>query len=510
MRSTSASFSSAFVSAIVAALALAPAIGAQNFDHPGEVWFDGRWGKPAEAEAAGWFEYRDRWLPKSIEPKLRQWEKEDAKGLAWNRSYTLKTRHYQLRTNVPRFVAELELRPFLDALYAHFTVTFRERFGLEGKGANMKTVNVYAGYATYFAQTQRPRSNPGYIVGGAELHVLYEDANLGGFYQTMFHEGAHQFVAGLMPGATLPHWMNEALATHFEAFTWSRATQTIRELAAPPDRLELAKHQLARVAEADPEQLFMRLGQADYNGFHYALGWSYLHFLLHVDAGRLGARFGALLKALNGSGAKPFEVVFRSIYKEELAALASRWKPYVLELPQPDRCNGWCWASRTRPPPTSCRTTTCSSAWPAGTCARRQTSRRRTRRRWPRRSPCRWSSPATSRCPACPASSNGWPCRSSCRSSSSRCCRSSATRRAAPASPTRSLRHGRPRRRSGGRLLAQGTQRGGRADPPGSRDCSGRPTRPSASAARSGGVPAASATPWAEPTTSGPARSRRR
>lgn len=341
MRSISTrSSSSAFVFAIVAALALAPAIGAQNFDHPGEVWFDGRWGKPAEAEAAGWFEYRDRWLPKSIEPKLRQWEKEDAKGLAWNRSYTLKTRHYQLRTNVPRFVAELELRPFLDALYAHFTVTFRERFGLEGKGANMKTVNVYAGYATYFAQTQRPRSNPGYIVGGAELHVLYEDADLGGFYQTMFHEGAHQFVAGLLPGATLPHWMNEALATHFEAFTWSRATQTIRELAAPPDRLELAKHQLARVAEADPEQLFMRLGQAEYNGFHYALGWSYLHFLLHVDAGRLGARFSALLKALNGSGAKPFEVVFRSIYKEDLAALASRWKPYVLELPQPER---WQW-----------------------------------------------------------------------------------------------------------------------------------------------------------------------
>ena len=185
----------------------APAYSPRRLGNPhrrcGEVWFDGRWGKPAEAEAAGWFEYRDRWLPKSIEPKLRQWEKEDAKGLAWNRSYTLKTRHYQLRTNVPRFVAELELRPFLDALYAHFTVTFRERFGLEGKGANMKTVNVYAGYATYFAQTQRPRSNPGYIVGGAELHVLYEDADLGGFYQTMFHEGTHQFVAGLLPGVAL-------------------------------------------------------------------------------------------------------------------------------------------------------------------------------------------------------------------------------------------------------------------------------------------------------------------
>ncbi len=334
------SSSSTFAVAAALALALAPAVGAQNFDHPGEVWFAGRWGKPADAEAAGWFEYRDRWLPKSLEPKLRQWEKEDAKGLAWNRAYTLKTRHYQLRTNVPRFVAELELRPFLDALYAHFTATFRERFGLEGKGANFKTVNVYSGFATYFEQTQRPRSNPGYIVGGAELHALYEESDLGGFYQTMFHEGAHQFVAGLMPGATLPHWMNEALATHFEAFTWSRATQTIRELAAPPDRLEHAKHQLARAAEADPEQMFMRFGQADYNGFHYALGWSYLHFLLHVDAERLGARFGALLKALNGSGAKPFAEVFRSVYKEDLAALASRWKPYVLELPQPDR---WQW-----------------------------------------------------------------------------------------------------------------------------------------------------------------------
>jgi hypothetical protein len=150
----------------------------------------------------------------------------------------------------------------------------------------------------------------------------------------MFHEGAHQFAMALMPGATLPHWMTEALATHFEAFTWSRATQTISELAAPPDRLKHAKLQLARAASADPETMFMRFGQAEYNGLHYALGWSYLHFLLNVDGGRLGARFGALLKELNGSGAKPFADVFRAVYKEDLAGLASRWKPYVLELPE--------------------------------------------------------------------------------------------------------------------------------------------------------------------------------
>lgn len=321
---------------------------AQNFDHPHQVAFDGRWGTPAEAAAAGYVEHRGLWVAKTMAPKLRQWEREDAKVRSFRDAWTTKSKHYQIRTDLPHHLVELEIKPFLDVVYQHFTTTFRERFGIEGKGANYKRICIYNGYGSYRAVTGRPRTNPGYITNGSELHMFYEAADPGCFYQTMMHEGAHQFFAGLLPGATLPHWMNEALATYFEAFTYSRATRTIREMHVPPDRLWGAKQHLARLAKADPQEQFMQFGADRYNGLHYAVGWSYLHYLVHHDGGRLRARFGSLLKELNGTGVRPFAEVFERVYGEPLAPLTSGWKPYVMELAETDK---WQWpiVSSTQP-----------------------------------------------------------------------------------------------------------------------------------------------------------------
>jgi len=56
-----------------------------------------------------------------------------------------------------------------------------------------------------------------------------------------------------------------------------------------------------------------------YTALHYALGWSFLHFLIHTEQGKYGKQFGAVLKRLNGSDTRPFGEVFREIYGEGLA-----------------------------------------------------------------------------------------------------------------------------------------------------------------------------------------------
>ncbi len=308
---------------------------AQNFDHPGEVFFGDRWGSREDATKAGFFAYGSRYYPSKLLPKLRGWEREDQKGDGGGNSYSLKSKHYQIRTNVPRHVMENEIKPFLDVLYDTYVETFRERFGLEGKGTNFKSTRIYNGFADYHRQTGRPRGNPGYIVDASELHMLYEDVDPGQFYKTAFHEGAHQFFGGLMPGATLPIWLTEALATYFEACTYSRATRKVTFGSVPSDRLQFAKMQLAGNENPDPEALFMSVQQPQYTALHYALGWSFLHFLIHTEQGKYGKQFGAVLKRLNGSGAKPFSEVFREIYGEDLAVVAKGWRAHVMALEEP-------------------------------------------------------------------------------------------------------------------------------------------------------------------------------
>ena len=307
----------------------------QNFEHPGQVFFDGRWGSPEEAAKAGYVPYGTRLLPAKMQSKLRGWEREDGKDGESTSGYSGKTKHYQLRTNVPRHIVELEIKPFLDALYETYVETFRERFGLEGKGTNFKSVRIYNGFLDYHEKTQRPRGNPGYIVNFCDLHMLYEDAEAGQFYKTAFHEGAHQFFGGLMPGATLPTWLTEALATYFEACTYSRATHKVTFGSVPTDRLQFAKMQLAGNENPDPVAMFMSVQQPQYTALHYALGWSFLHFLIHAEQGKYGQRFGAVLKRLNGSGAKPFDEEFREIYGEDLAVVAKGWRAHVMALEEP-------------------------------------------------------------------------------------------------------------------------------------------------------------------------------
>lgn len=306
-------------------------LAAQNREHPGAVHLGGgRWGTRADAEAAGLFEYQGRWLPKKLEAKLRAWEKQDAKVRGWEGAYDTVSKHYRIKTDVPRFIVELEIKPFLDALYDTYVKVFDQEFGLQAKGADNKFIQIYHGYAAYKKDTGKTRGTPGFIVGSNVLHVFYEDLEPSTFYGTVYHEGAHQFFAAMLPGAELPHWLNEALATYFEGCVYSRSSNKITVQLVPAVRLRFARNQLARVEVADPEKMFMRVGKPEYNALHYALGWSFVYYLTHVDGGKHRAAFGKLLRELNGSGAKPFAEVFRSVVKLDLAEFAKGWKPFVM------------------------------------------------------------------------------------------------------------------------------------------------------------------------------------
>ena len=323
----------------LALLLLAPP---QNRDHPGLVHLGGgEWGTPAQAAERGMVRHGDRWFPKELDKDLKKWAKEDAKGLAWKDAYKARSKHYRIETNVPRHIVELEIKPFLDALFETYQRVFAEDFGLSGKAAGNKDIRIYHGFEDYSIHEPdggkpRPRTNPGFIVNGSLLVVYYEETDPGVFYGTVFHEGAHQFFLSLLPGASPPMWLNEALATYFEGCTYSRATSTITPGFVPRERLLTAQVALRKNPERSAQELFLEVPDERFKGLEYALAWSFVHYLVNRPGDESRARFARFVRATNGAGAKPAQEIFAEATGEDLLALLSGWREHVLALQAPD------------------------------------------------------------------------------------------------------------------------------------------------------------------------------
>lgn len=333
-------------STLLAALLLAALAGAQNKAHPGLVHLGrGEWGTPGEAEERGLIHYHDRWLDPKLKKKLDGWEKEDARGLAWENAYRTDSKYYRLTTNLPRFIVELEIKPFLDRLYENYVAVFQRDFGLKGKAAKDRWIKIYASFEDYKlhesdGELASTRLNPGFIVNGDELVVFYEETDPAGFYHTVFHEGAHQFFQSLLPGADLPTWLDEGLATYFEGCTYSRATGVLTPGFLPPERLSHARMQLREVPEGGvgslAQRLFMDRDQANFGAEHYALAWSFLYYLVHRPDPNAAQKFASFLQELNGSGAKAVDEVYAKATKEDFAEVEAGWRDFTLALPEPE------------------------------------------------------------------------------------------------------------------------------------------------------------------------------
>ena len=290
------------------------------------------------------FLYKGRVLPVRYERKVKAWERKDSRMRGWADAYKTKSKHYKIETNVPRFIVELEIKPFLDELYATYKRVFRQRFGLKGRAANGKRIRIFHRYETYAKQakpgTVVPRSNPGFIRNGEEIVLFYEDTCPEVFYGTMFHEGAHQFVKNLMPAAQMPVWLDEALAVTFEGCSYSLSKRKIQCGFLPPDRLADAQRILAG-AQAPAgvslaNHLFMRLPKTHFRAPEYALAWSFLHYAVNREDGRWRSRFTRFLLALNGSGAKEIDAVFKKKMGVELREFERGWRDFVLAQPKPE------------------------------------------------------------------------------------------------------------------------------------------------------------------------------
>lgn len=312
---------------------------------------EGEFGTTAQAMEAGLVHYDGQWVPKSKARKIRGWQKDAERIHGWEDAYKVRTRHYRIETDLPPHIVDLDIGPFLDATYQAYTEVFAQSFGLSGKATDKKFIRIYRSYSEYAAnepagERTRPRTQPAFIVNGDQLVTFWDETDPDSFYQHVFHEGAHQFVKGLLPGTDLPKWLDEGLASLLESCTWSPSRgEVMHDGLVPVQRLSVARAILSRArVDGDgslPRRLFLDIPDSEFQAREYALAATFVHYLAFRDSGRHKKAFAKFLRATNGSGNKPIETIWREATRTDFGEVAQGWRDHVMEMELP-RTARWC------------------------------------------------------------------------------------------------------------------------------------------------------------------------
>lgn len=169
------------------------------------------------------------------------------------------------------------------------------------------------------------------VFNGKRLMATLGPPNMVGRWETVQHEGFHQFVVAVMRG-DIPIWVNEGLASYFEVgeFTGSDFVTGL----IPQDRLVRVRS-LIQTGKAKSVAGMMNTSHLNWlrglSGENYDQAWSMVQFLAHADDGKYQGAFNRFLIEINSG--KPWREAWERVFGDAAAAFEKRWKEYWLSLP---------------------------------------------------------------------------------------------------------------------------------------------------------------------------------
>lgn len=271
----------------------------------------------------------------------------------------LLTRHYDLRVTTRDTLLQEYLAPFMETAFAQYALLIpstresSERlvvylFGTRPEWADFTRRTFPAQAHTYL------HIHAGGFMDHASATTVAYDLRRDRTLSLLAHEGLHQYVARHVP-ERIPAWLNEGLATQFEAFDLrgDRPVFTPRRNFLRKNHLRAA---LGPEGEFIPlsELLRMHAGEAVVETgqtvrTYYAQVWSMMLFLREGADGKYAEAFGKLL-ADAGAGrigttvsgyraATPDaastsdgEVIFRRYITEDLGGFMSEYRAFARHL----------------------------------------------------------------------------------------------------------------------------------------------------------------------------------
>ena len=242
--------------------------------------------------------------------------------------------HFIVMTDMSKEKTEL-YGSRLEAAYKHYAETFKEHFTEDSKRPKPRVAvfNTREAYLTYGELTLSGRQEwtLGYFHPLFKELLLFEDVDLDGTLQTLYHEAFHHFMNLIAPRT--PFWFNEGIAEYMGGLkveVAKKEAKVVEKARILDGRLKVLKSGLP-MALAFKDIMLQTPGQF-YSGpvsFKYAQAWSMVHFFYETPAHRprIEAYVTALVKG--GDAKAAFEAGFGDA---PLDALQKEWLEYVRKL----------------------------------------------------------------------------------------------------------------------------------------------------------------------------------
>jgi len=250
------------------------------------------------------------------------------------------SRFYQITTDVELSLAR-DIGRHMDIVYTEYMRRFA---AFRPKHPGKHPLYVFTKQADYQAMLagagiDGTGSGGMFFVSGRRsgLATYLEDQTLGRMFQTLRHEGFHQFAHSRI-GHNLPPWANEGIAEYFgEAIVTGRKLDTGR---VAPQRLQrVVEHVKAdqhmpfdQLLPMSHDQWNMRV-QFGQSSIQYDQSWSIVHFLVQGDR-RYRAAFNNYLQMV-ARGLSSDQAMQQAFGTENYDNFEQAWRQYILEL-KPD------------------------------------------------------------------------------------------------------------------------------------------------------------------------------
>lgn len=309
----------------------------------GHRFHEGRWWTPAEwAERP---EEKERAKEAAAEAARRRAAGHEEKygkeleGVPWGDAHIITTRHYVVKCNSTKEVAQ-RYADFLEKIYAAYDKVFSKYKRYWDKPSvvyifrNVQEFREYMGVdegvgGFYIPESENENAYPNRII--AAFHGRF--GSTGDTRLVLAHEGTHQMEHILCAGSEAqfrwrPTWWMEGLAVYF-GDGYSLDKRGNLKIGIPRDRLVMLRKLMKAGIVPDKVKLsdFVKWDLRAYQGYAgiaYPYGWGLCHYFLHRGEDRKGKQTPVKIKGKEIDLRKAFEDYFKFITD----APPESWKPH--------------------------------------------------------------------------------------------------------------------------------------------------------------------------------------
>lgn len=236
----------------------------------------------------GWVLFEDRWMSRTRrEQELANRAEADKKAIQmlrdqqrWKNAKTTSTLHFEVKSNATQQVMD-DYATRLENYYKYFMSEWNITVAPKFKREKAKFF-LYRNYFDFLEVTGVRYGVAGFFnwVDG-ELHLYHDDKKYDYTVAVLYHEGNHLLTYLIEPGFRFPSWMNEGTAEYFgTARVDEKGKFVVGEIQH--ERIVSLRHDEAQ-GRSIPLRDVMLMPQSGFGARHYAVAWSFVHFLMSTE-----------------------------------------------------------------------------------------------------------------------------------------------------------------------------------------------------------------------------------